>query len=63
MGCHASKSTQVVGESEKPGEQSEEEEPNLEAVTKVADGQDTTSLKDGAPESVSPRGQTPSPHF
>lgn len=50
MGCNASKSTQVVGESEKPGERLEEEEPNLEAVTKVADGQDTISLKDGAPE-------------
>ncbi|XP_055002256.1 CHD9 neighbor protein [Sorex araneus] len=50
MGCHASKSTQVVGESQKPGEQPEGEEPNLEAVTKIADGKDGASLKDGAPE-------------
>ncbi|XP_045746280.1 CHD9 neighbor protein [Mirounga angustirostris] len=48
MGCLTSKSTKVVGESQKPGEQPRGEEPNLEAGAEAADGQDT-SLKDGSP--------------
>ncbi|XP_070356710.1 CHD9 neighbor protein [Equus asinus] len=49
MGCHSSKSTKVVGESQEPGEQPAGEEPNLEAGTEAADGKDA-SLQDGAPE-------------
>nr|CAI9696985.1 unnamed protein product [Rangifer tarandus platyrhynchus] len=49
MGCHSSKSTEVAGESQKPAEQPEGEEPNLGAGPEAADGRDT-SLKDGAPE-------------
>ncbi|XP_048960460.1 CHD9 neighbor protein [Canis lupus baileyi] len=48
MGCHTSKSTKVVGESHKPGEQPEGEEPNLEAGAEAADGKDISS-KDGGP--------------
>ncbi|XP_045842957.1 uncharacterized protein LOC123930748 [Meles meles] len=48
MGCHTSKSTKVVGESQKPGEQPKGEEPNLEAGAEAADGKDI-SLKDGGP--------------
>ncbi|XP_057567195.1 CHD9 neighbor protein [Hippopotamus amphibius kiboko] len=49
MGCHASKSTEVAEESQKPAEQLEKEEPNLGNGTEAADGKDT-SLKDGTPE-------------
>lgn len=50
MGCHSSKTTQVEGESQKPGEQQPSgEEPNLEAGTVAADGKDA-SMKEGAPE-------------
>ncbi|XP_058383784.1 CHD9 neighbor protein [Diceros bicornis minor] len=49
MGCHSSKSTQVAGESQKPGEQPAGEEPDLEAGTEAADGKDA-SLQDGVPE-------------
>ncbi|XP_045662888.1 uncharacterized protein LOC123798479 [Ursus americanus] len=49
MGCHASKSTKVVGESQEPGEQPEGEEPNLEAGAEAADGKDVSS-KHGGPE-------------
>ncbi|XP_070307405.1 CHD9 neighbor protein [Odocoileus virginianus] len=49
MGCHSSKGTEVAGESQKPAEQPEEEEPNLGAGPEAADGRDA-SLKDGAPE-------------
>ncbi|XP_068407438.1 CHD9 neighbor protein-like [Eschrichtius robustus] len=49
MECHSSKSTKVAGESQKPAEQPEGEEPNLGAGTEAADGKDA-SLKDGAPD-------------
>lgn len=49
MGCHSSKSTKVAGESQKPAEEPEGEEPNLEAGPEAADGKDA-SLKNGAPE-------------
>lgn len=49
MGCHSSKSTKVVGETQKPKDQTSAEEPDLEAATEVADGKDA-SVKDGSPE-------------
>ncbi|XP_062965988.1 CHD9 neighbor protein [Cynocephalus volans] len=49
MGCHASKGTEVVYESQKLGEQPKGEEPHLETVTEAADGKDI-SLEDGTPE-------------
>ncbi|XP_053599494.1 uncharacterized protein CHD9NB [Phacochoerus africanus] len=49
MGCHSSKSTKVAGESQKPAEEPEGEEPNLEVGPEAADGKDA-SLKNGAPE-------------
>ncbi|KAL2762457.1 uncharacterized protein WCI35_030806 [Daubentonia madagascariensis] len=50
MGCHSSKSTKVVDESQKAGEQLEGEEPTLETCTEAAAGKDDISLKDGSPE-------------
>lgn len=49
MGCHSSKNTEVVGEPQKPQDQTSAEEPNLEAGTEVADGKDA-AVKDGSPE-------------
>ncbi|XP_076989750.1 CHD9 neighbor protein [Tamandua tetradactyla] len=49
MGCHSSKTTKVVGESQKPREQPAGEGPNLESATEATDGKDS-SLKDGTPE-------------
>nr|KAF6285137.1 hypothetical protein mMyoMyo1_000118 [Myotis myotis] len=49
MGCHASKTTQVAGEPQTPGEQPSGEEPGLEAGPEAVDGKGTP-LKDGAPE-------------
>nr|KAF6408768.1 hypothetical protein HJG63_000118 [Rousettus aegyptiacus] len=49
MGCHSSKNTEVVGEPQKPQDQTSAEEPNLEAGTEVADGKDAP-VKDGSPE-------------
>lgn len=48
MGCHTSKSTKVVGASQKPGGQPAGEEPDPEAGTEAASGKDT-SVKDGGP--------------
>ncbi|XP_069353849.1 CHD9 neighbor protein [Eulemur rufifrons] len=52
MGCHSSKSTKVADESQKPGEEQEGEERNLEACTEAAASEDV-SLKDGSQESES----------
>lgn len=49
MGCHSSKGTEVAPEPQKPGEQSEGEEPRLEAGAEAADAKGA-SLKDGHPE-------------
>ncbi|XP_048211573.1 uncharacterized protein LOC125358464 [Perognathus longimembris pacificus] len=52
MGCHSSKSTEVVEEYQKPGDQPEGEEPKPEAGIEAADHKDA-SLKEGAPEQKS----------
>lgn len=49
MGCHASKTTQVVGEAQTPGGEPSGEEPRLEAGPEAVDGKDTP-LEGGAPE-------------
>uniref|UniRef100_A0A8C3VRU8 CHD9 neighbor n=1 Tax=Catagonus wagneri TaxID=51154 RepID=A0A8C3VRU8_9CETA len=49
MGCHSSKSTKVAGESQKPAEEPEGEEPDLGAGPEAADGKDAPS-QNGAPE-------------
>uniref|UniRef100_A0A8D2E3J7 CHD9 neighbor n=1 Tax=Sciurus vulgaris TaxID=55149 RepID=A0A8D2E3J7_SCIVU len=49
MGCHSSKGTEVAPEPQKPGEQSEGEEPRLEPGEGAADAKDA-SLKEEHPE-------------
>ncbi|XP_054104488.1 CHD9 neighbor protein [Callithrix jacchus] len=49
MGCHASKTTTVAAESQKPGEECEGGEPGVENSTQAADCKDAP-LKDETPE-------------
>uniref|UniRef100_A0A8C8UEL9 Predicted gene, 19935 n=1 Tax=Peromyscus maniculatus bairdii TaxID=230844 RepID=A0A8C8UEL9_PERMB len=49
MGCHSSKVSEVVVESQKPGGHPEGGEPKVDPGTEAADATDT-SMKQGAPE-------------
>ena len=49
MGCHPSKGSEVVEESQKPGDHPEGGEPKVEPGAEAVDGKDT-SVKEGAAE-------------
>lgn len=49
MGCHSSKGTEVVEESQKPGDRPDGGESKVEPGTEVADDKDA-SVKEGIPE-------------
>lgn len=49
MGCHSSKGTEVIEDSQKPGDLADGGEPKVEPGTEAVDDKDT-SMKEGTPE-------------
>ncbi|XP_076771704.1 CHD9 neighbor protein [Arvicanthis niloticus] len=49
MGCHSSKGTEVIEESQKPGDHLDGGEPKVEPGTEAVDYKDT-SMEEGTPE-------------